>query len=166
MGFWSSFFRETGKNTGKWASNKVFGSGWSTPHRLDLHTHTETKDDHLYERLEIERQQNERDYEEIKRTDIDSSNTNDIIAKLDDLLSMASIGIQKQQSINAYATKIRSGILHLKRNGEQELAVHYQNELNLLYRKINLNRAFILILIISIICLWIFLAIKLKIFKD
>jgi len=32
--FFSSFWRETGKNTGKWASNKIFGdTGWSTPRR-------------------------------------------------------------------------------------------------------------------------------------
>jgi hypothetical protein len=32
--FFSSFWRETGKNTGKWASNKVFGNtGWATPRR-------------------------------------------------------------------------------------------------------------------------------------
>lgn len=32
--FWTNFWRETGKNTGKWTSNKVFGnSGWSTPRR-------------------------------------------------------------------------------------------------------------------------------------
>lgn len=34
--FWNSFKRETGKNTGKWASNKIFGTGWSTPYKNDL----------------------------------------------------------------------------------------------------------------------------------
>lgn len=34
MGFWTNFWRETGRNTGKWVSNKVFGnSGWATPRR-------------------------------------------------------------------------------------------------------------------------------------
>ncbi|MCL5129432.1 hypothetical protein [Algibacter sp. L4_22] len=31
-----SFKRELGKNTGKWVSNKVFGDGHSTPHRVDV----------------------------------------------------------------------------------------------------------------------------------
>ncbi len=32
--YWSSFWRETGANTGKWVSNKVFGNtGWATPRR-------------------------------------------------------------------------------------------------------------------------------------
>lgn len=32
--FGKSFTRELGKNTGKWASNKIFGDGHATPHRL------------------------------------------------------------------------------------------------------------------------------------
>lgn len=31
-----SFKRELGKNTGKWVSNKVFGDGHSTPHRVSV----------------------------------------------------------------------------------------------------------------------------------
>lgn len=32
--FKKSFFKEIGKNTGKWASNKVFGDDWGTPFRF------------------------------------------------------------------------------------------------------------------------------------
>jgi len=33
--FWGNFWGETGRNTGKWASNKIFGNaGWATPKRL------------------------------------------------------------------------------------------------------------------------------------
>ena len=32
--FKKSIFRELGKNTGKWASNKLFGDNWSTPYRF------------------------------------------------------------------------------------------------------------------------------------
>lgn len=32
--FGASFSRELGKNTGKWVSNKVFGDGHATPHRI------------------------------------------------------------------------------------------------------------------------------------
>lgn len=35
--FGKSFTREIGKNTGKWVSNKVFGDGHATPHKL-IHT--------------------------------------------------------------------------------------------------------------------------------
>ena len=31
-----SFKREIGKNTGKWVSNKIFGDGHSTPHRVSV----------------------------------------------------------------------------------------------------------------------------------
>ncbi|MDD2197865.1 MAG: hypothetical protein PHW91_11840 [Bacteroidales bacterium] len=32
--FGKSFSQELGKNTGKWASNKIFGNtGWATPRR-------------------------------------------------------------------------------------------------------------------------------------
>ena len=32
--FKKSLFKELGKNTGKWASNKLFGDNWSTPYRF------------------------------------------------------------------------------------------------------------------------------------
>ena len=32
--FGKSFTREIGKNTGKWVSNKVFGDGHATPHKI------------------------------------------------------------------------------------------------------------------------------------
>ena len=34
MGFFKSFTRELGRNTGKWVSNKVFKDSWSTPYRF------------------------------------------------------------------------------------------------------------------------------------
>jgi hypothetical protein len=34
--FGKSFSREIGKNTGKWASNKLFGDKWSTPYRATI----------------------------------------------------------------------------------------------------------------------------------
>lgn len=32
--FKKNLFIELGKNTGKWASNKLFGDNWSTPYRF------------------------------------------------------------------------------------------------------------------------------------
>lgn len=45
--FWNAFKRETGKNTGKWASNKIFGTGWSTPYKNDLSITNSSADDAL-----------------------------------------------------------------------------------------------------------------------
>lgn len=37
--FWGNFWGETGRNSGKWVSNKVFGnSGWATPKRHIFNT--------------------------------------------------------------------------------------------------------------------------------
>lgn len=33
-----SFKREVGKNTGKWVSNKIFGDGHATPHKVNVNT--------------------------------------------------------------------------------------------------------------------------------
>ena len=40
MGFFKSFTRELGRNTGKWVSNKDFKDSWSTPYRF---TRTQAK---------------------------------------------------------------------------------------------------------------------------
>jgi len=39
MSFWNSFLRETGKNSGKWLSNKIFKEGWSNPYRFNSGLH-------------------------------------------------------------------------------------------------------------------------------
>lgn len=41
--FWGNFWGETGRNTGKWTSNKIFGpNGWATPRRLIFDTESPT----------------------------------------------------------------------------------------------------------------------------
>lgn len=50
-----SFKREIGKNTGKWVSNKIFGDGHSTPHRVSVRVQKEKiKSDLRKEELKFE----------------------------------------------------------------------------------------------------------------
>ena len=54
--FKKSLFKELGKNTGKWISNKVFGDSWSTPYRF-LRSQQKVEKDTLKLEKEIEKQQ-------------------------------------------------------------------------------------------------------------
>jgi hypothetical protein len=146
MGFLDSFFRETGRNTGKWASNKVFGDGWSTPHRIkhgrddsgngigrasaDSGEYDETDEmmrDHLREQRNLKGV--------LADTDFNSGNADQISTQLDDLLTAASQAISSSMSVAPFMTKIRSGILRLHRMNEPELAMHYDRELSRVRRK-------------------------------
>jgi len=60
----------------------------------------------------------------------------DIIKNLDQLLTSARQAQQNDSSENIFTTKIRSGIMRLKRIGEIEMAVFYENEL----KKIQLTK--------------------------
>ena len=53
--FKKSLYRELGKNTGKWISNKVFGDNWSTPYRFLRYQQKNEKDTRKLEK-EIEKQ--------------------------------------------------------------------------------------------------------------
>lgn len=72
--FGKSFTREIGKNTGKWASNKIFGDGHATPHRL-IHVRDkenarkEREDARAYkeQQLQLERNRKERERNLIQR---------------------------------------------------------------------------------------------------
>ncbi len=56
--FKKSLYRELGKNTGKWASNKLFGDNWSTPYRF---SNANTK--LAKEALKIEQELSEKEFE-------------------------------------------------------------------------------------------------------
>ena len=151
MGFLSSFFRETGKNTGKWVSNKVFGSGWSTPHRI-RHEHGSTDDSnksdddfgdaHLRElNAETRRVRNL-----VEETDFTNNDADAISVQLDDLITAGRNSWNTNTSLGLFRPKIQSGILRLQRLGEQELAAHYQSEWNRLNRG-RIFRVFMLILL-------------------
>ena len=53
-----SFKRELGKNTGKWVSNKIFGDGHSTPHRVSIKVQKQQLENDLRKaELKAEKQQ-------------------------------------------------------------------------------------------------------------
>lgn len=144
--FWGNFWGETGRNTGKWASNKLFGSrGWSTP-RMHLFDSENIKTKELQKEL-IEEQTE--DYITIEKhktlknlnkqaneINYTSNEVDDIIKNLDQLLTSARQAQQNDSAENIFTTKIRSGIMRLKRIGEIEMAVFYEKEL----KKIQLTK--------------------------
>ena len=85
--FWKSFTREVGKNTGKWASNKIFGNtGWATPRRHIIEVEERKKQrvearEYKQRQQQIERDRKERavrlkqmekEHAEIEKKDISS----------------------------------------------------------------------------------------------
>ena len=137
--FWGNFWGETGRNTGKWASNKVFGSrGWSTP-RMHLFDNQENKSIELQKEL-IEEQTEDYIILEKHKTlknlnkqateiNYNSNEVDEIIQNLDQLLTSARQAQQNESSESIFTTKIRSGIMRLNRVGEFELASFYKKEL-------------------------------------
>ena len=97
--FKKSLYRELGKNTGKWISNKVFGDNWSTPYRFLRYQQKNEKDTRKLEK-EIEKQKayNQLELKKIENLFAQSRNfqkkKNEIIALTlpedkDDLLTFA-----------------------------------------------------------------------------
>ena len=157
MGFFKSFWRETGRNTGKWVSNKVFGDGWSTPHRIKhssddsvrpvppkrdyLSNNTQNRNnindgsDESSGRSSAQRDEQQRLNEVLANTDFNATDAHQISIQLDDLITAASQATASGISVSSFKTKIRSGIIRLHRLNETELAVHYENELSRITRK-------------------------------
>ena len=84
--FKKSFFRELGKNTGKWASNKLFGDNWSTPYRF---SNSNTK--LAKEALKIEQEISDREFEnelELKKLEHLFSQTTDTNNKKQEIISL------------------------------------------------------------------------------
>ena len=97
--FKKSLFRELGKNTGKWASNKLFGDNWSTPYRFS-NSGTSIAKQALKIEKEIEEKKvdNQLEIERLKRVYAQNKNSqkmkNEIIAmplpkNRDDLFTFA-----------------------------------------------------------------------------
>lgn len=135
MGFLNSFFRETGKNTGKWVSNKVFGSGWSTPHRI-RHEYGSADDSDLIDEdfgdahLRELNAETRRVRNLVEETDFTNNNADAISVQLDDLITAGRNSWETNTSLGLFRPKIQSGIIRLRRLGEHELANHYQSEWN------------------------------------
>lgn len=84
--FKKSFFRELGKNTGKWASNKIFGD-WSTPYRF---SNSNTK--LAKEALKIEQEISEQQFDnklELKKLEHRFSQISDINDKKHEIINLA-----------------------------------------------------------------------------
>lgn len=153
--FWGNFWGETGRNTGKWASNKVFGpTGWATPRRHILHNEKGGKtsgksqssssssssstnedqdmaselflNDHYKNRQDL---QNKADSIRFDSNDVDVICTN-----IDELLTGARSAQQNNLSEGVFIPKIRAGIMRLQRLREHELAAFYKGELNQVLR--------------------------------
>ena len=156
MGFWGSFWRETGKNTGKWASNKVFGRGWSTPHSHDVNiNHSGSNfsginnidnssgnntDDLLNELHENDALESQRSIE-ILNQDF-SDNPKELFEQVSDLISqlnVRSIGVQSSSMKNALTSRAKHGILLMESLGMQDAAAEFKKELKQ-YRIKNYSR--------------------------
>ncbi len=151
MGFLNSFFRETGKNTGKWVSNKVFGSGWSTPHRIrheygNADDSNKSDDDFGDAHLRELNAETGRVRNLVEETDFTNNDADAISVQLDDLITAGRNSWNTNTSLGLFRPKIQSGILRLRRLGEQELAAHYQSEWNRLNRG-RILRVFMLVLL-------------------
>jgi hypothetical protein len=157
--FWGSFWRETGRNTGKWTSNKIFGvAGWATPRRHifdgenstsskskptrstkgSSSSFTESKHDWSDTRVE-------RIIDMANEISFNTNNVDEICSKLDDLLTGARTANKYIHSDNlcnkVFVSKIKSGIMRLRRNHERELAEFYTQELKSVTRSANWSKA-------------------------
>jgi len=158
--FWGSFWRETGRNTGKFTSNKIFGpTGWATPRRHIFDSDSSSTSSRKKSASSLNESygssnQNEHDWtdERVKniidmanRISFNSNDVHDICTKLDDLLTGASTAnkfITSHQMCNKiFVSKINSGIMRLRRNQEHELADFYKLELKKVTRSANWTKA-------------------------
>lgn len=172
MPFFKSFWRETGKNTGKWASNKVFGDGWSTPFRVhrtssrNRQTLSDISDEAARGRRnrerEIERNEEKaRILEEVNAIQFNSDDPRVIAAQLDTLFTLLRYLKEKNYAVNSMVdSRIRAGILWLKRTGDFELASFYQSEyrkiryLSVVTESVKVLGFFILMCVAPVVLLW------------
>jgi len=165
MGFWSSFFRETGKNSGKWLSNKVFGSSWSTPYSIE-HKHTPAPqrrrrkiDEGDFGLDEIEPRNDEAKPNTQALTepaemslDFDGSSSEEIEKVMDRLfLELKSHETDTAINQDQAKFKIRTGIHKLRSLGYEQSAAYYENELNAFVKKEKSGQ--VVAIIFGIICL-------------
>jgi len=155
--FWRNFWGETGRNTGKWASNKVFGpTGWATPRRhiLDSDNGSSNGDTNLNSSRYSSNSESHSDWSEARVDRIiemangisfDTNNVDDICVKLDDLLTGARTSNKFIHSDNlcnkVFVSKIKAGIMRLQRNQEYELVDFYTQELKSVTRSGNWTKA-------------------------
>jgi hypothetical protein len=155
--FWGNFWGETGRNTGKWASNKVFGpAGWATPRRHIFDGENSTPrsrgastnsggSSSKHEEHNWSEQRVDGIIDLANQISFDSNDIDEICAKLDDLLTGARTANKFIHSDNMsneiFVSKIKSGIMRLRRNKEPELADFYAHELKKITRSGNWSKA-------------------------
>jgi len=137
--FWGSFWGETGRNSGKWVSNKIFGpTGWATPKRLIFDNDTGNSESTSSNENNSDA---EDEWEEIRINNLlevaneisfNGSDVDSICSSLDNVLTAARKANKYAQnnelSSDIFQSKINAGIMRLRRLSEKELADFYQLE--------------------------------------
>jgi len=162
MPFFKSFWRETGKNTGKWASNKVFGDAWSTPFRFMIRrdsthlpkaTRTPRVSSHRavphgLNRPHSEGENSDAGMHEQRAAGVDArelflkaegvqfngEDIQELTKQLDAMLLAAHEAEENRVNPAAFLAKIRSGILRLEKLGDTVSADFYRREVMLFKR--------------------------------
>ena len=138
--FWGGFWGETGRNSGKWLSNKIFGpTGWATPKRLIFDNDTGNSESNSSNENSSD---TDAEWDELRINNLlevaheisfNDSNVESICSSLDNLLTAARKANKYAQSnklsSDIFQTKINAGIMRLRRLSEKELADFYQLEL-------------------------------------
>jgi hypothetical protein len=164
--FWGSFWGETGRNSGKWVSNKLFGpSGWATPRRHIFDNDTSNSETTPSKENNSDA---EDEWDEIRINNLlevaheitfNDSDVDSICSSLDNLLTAARKANKYAQnnklSADIFQTKINAGIMRLRRLSEKELADFYQLELQKVKRLTLWKKAtpFVIILLLLIFVL-------------
>ncbi len=163
--FWGGFWGETGRNSGKWLSNKIFGTtGWATPKRLIFDNDTGNSESNSPNENSSD---TDAEWDELRINNLlevaheisfNDSNVESICSSLDNLLTAARKANKYAQSnklsSDIFQTKINAGIMRLRRLSEKELADFYQLELQIVKRSTLWKKAspfvFMLVLLIFV----------------
>lgn len=120
--FWGSFWGETGRNTGKWLSNKIFGAGWSTPYSIENRSRKSIDIDKASEKSE-----KGNTYEVLKG--ISANTLEEICAALDETFMLLKSNVNSNNySSSSLKFRIRSGIKSLQILGFTNYADFYRTE--------------------------------------
>lgn len=120
--FWGSFWGETGRNSGKWISNKIFGFGWSTPYSI------ENKQSNIIDAENTFESPNKRT-PELTIKGISGNTLEEIKLGLDEtFILLKSNTINNRVSSSQLKFKIRSGIKSLTILGFSDYADFYKKE--------------------------------------
>lgn len=161
MGFWGSFWRETGKNTGKWASNKIFGRGWSTPYSHDVNiNNTPNSPSNDSSRVDYNSHREsliENDSDEVARSNrmLDEDFSSDPMTLFNQVsdfiaqLNTRTIGVQSSGKKSALIAKAKHGIMLMEMGGMHDAAAEFRVQLRQ-YRVKQIARVILALVIICV----------------